>query len=128
MLEKHSCNQVFLCPTAHSGIDDLYDVRDELTPVATKWKSFGCALQLGTNVLESIQNKNRDDPGFLTLVVKEWLKRNYNVEKFGVPTWQRLVKALSDITGGANMALASDIAKKHKATSISNLLQGIFFS
>ena len=78
--------------------------------------------------MESIQTKNSSDPGCLTSVVKEWLKRNYNEKKFGPPTWQRLVKALSDITGGANMALASDIAKKYKATGISNLLQGIFFS
>ena len=51
-------------------------------------------------------------------MVKEWLKRNYDVGKFGEPTWRRLVEAVSSPAGGANMALARDMARRHKAGGI----------
>ena len=50
----------------------------------------------------------------------EWLKRNYKVEKFGEPTWQRLVEAVGNQAGGANMALAKKIARRHKAKGMSS--------
>jgi len=51
-------------------------------------------------------------------MVKEWLKRNYDVRKFGEPTWRWLVEAVSSPAGGANMALAKDMARRHKAGGI----------
>ena len=96
--------------------DDLFDVKSELTPVSAHWKSIGIALRLNPNTLDSIQaNNNNDSTACLTSMVTEWLKRNYNVERFGEPTWQWLVKAVGDPAGGANLALARDIAWKHKA-------------
>ena len=47
-------------------------------------------------------------------MVTEWLKRNYDVKKFGEPTWQKLVEAVSHPAGGANTALAEEIARRHK--------------
>ena len=41
--------------------------------------------------------------------------RNYNVEQFGEPTWKQLVEAVGHREGGANMALAREIARRHKA-------------
>ena len=41
--------------------------------------------------------------------------RKYNVQRFGEPTWQRLVKAVGYSAGGANMSLARKIARRHKA-------------
>ena len=37
----------------------------------------------------------------------------FQVEKFGKPTWKRLVKAVKDDVGGSNPALAQKIAKDH---------------
>ena len=50
----------------------------------------------------------------------EWLKRNYKVEKFGEPTWQRLVEAVGNPAGGEDMALARKIAGRHKAGGMSS--------
>ena len=47
--------------------------------------------------------------------------RKYNVEKFGVPTWQRLVEVVGHSAGGANMALARKIAGRHMAASEANI-------
>ena len=35
------------------------------------------------------------------------------VERFGKPTWRRLVKAVEDHVGGDNFALAQAIAREH---------------
>ena len=48
-------------------------------------------------------------------MLNKWLKRNYNVKKFGEPTWQKLVEAVGHPAGGAHMGLAREIARKHKA-------------
>ena len=46
----------------------------------------------------------------------EPFRRNTNVERFGEPTWQRLAKAAGDPAG---MALARDMASRHKAGGMS---------
>ena len=104
----------------HSDLDDLFDVQRELNPVSAKWRSIGVALRLKPDVLDGIVTWYNSDPiACLTSAVTEWLKRNYNVERFGEPTWQILVKAVGDPAGGANMALARDIARNHKAGGMS---------
>lgn len=100
----------------HPDLDALFDVLKELNPVSAKWRNIGIALRLKPNILDGISACNNGDPtACLNFVITEWLKRNYNVKKFGKPTWQWLVEVVGDPAGGANMAQASDIAGRHKA-------------
>ena len=100
--------------------DDRFDVQSELTPVTAKWRSIGDALRLKSVALESIQaGSGGNPPACLASMVTEWLKRNYNVQRFGEPTWKRLVEVVGHPAGGANMAVAMDIARKHKAGGMS---------
>ena len=39
--------------------------------------------------------------------------RNYNVDRFGPPTWRKLVEIVEDPAAGNNKALADEIARKH---------------
>ena len=74
------------------------------------------ALRLNPDILDGIETRYSGNPiDGLILMVTEWLRRKYNVKKFGEPTWQALVKAVAHPAGGANMALARDMARKHKA-------------
>ena len=110
--------QFVLCSSASlfiSDLNDLFAVTSELSPIATNWKSVGAALQLKSDILVNIDTRCTGNPhACLSGIVKEWLKRNYNVEKFGQPTWQRLVEVVVHPAGGANTALAVEIAIKHK--------------
>ena len=95
-------------------------MKKELNPVSAKWKSIGIALRLNPNTLDCIQAKNSVDPSTcLTSMLTEWLNRNYNVKRFGEPTWQRLEEAVGDPAGGENMALATDLASRHKVGGVS---------
>ena len=42
------------------------------------------------------------------------------VKRFGEPTWQWFVDAVGDPAGGAHMALAQDIARRHKPRGMSS--------
>lgn len=102
--------------------DHVFDVKEELTPVAAKWKDVGSALRLKNDTLSIIESKYSNDPcQCLHQMVCEWLNRNYNVGKFGEPTWQKLVEAVRNPAGGANTAVARDIAGKHKAEGMTSM-------
>ena len=74
------------------------------------------ARRLNPDTLDGIETQYSGNPtDGLILMVTEWLRRKYNVKRFGEPTWQKLVEAVGHPAGGANMALARDIARKHKA-------------
>ena len=105
--------------THNLDIDDLFDVQSELNPIASNWKNVGLALRMKPDVLDTIQAENPgNSTACLSVTLKKWLNRNYNVKKFGEPTWQRLVEAVSHPSGGANVALAARIAENHKAIGI----------
>ena len=109
------------CRDVYSGLDDLFDVQEELIPVCARWKSIGIALRLMSNILDRTEVRNRGEPiACLTTMVAHWLKRKYNVERFGEPTWQMLVEAVAHPAGGANTALAREIARRHKTRGMSN--------
>ena len=109
------------CLAVYSDVDDLFDVVMELIPVSAQWRNIGIALRLRSNTLDHIQAVNSGNPtACLTSMLVQWLKLNYNVVKFGEPTWQRLVEVVANPAGGANMTLARDIARKHKARGMSN--------
>ena len=97
-------------------------MKRELNSVSAKWRSIGVALRLKPNTLDGIQAKDSGDPSAcLTSMLTEWLNKNYNVKRFGEPTWQRLVDAVGDPAGGGNMALANDMARRHKAGGMSDI-------
>ena len=109
------------CLVVYSDLDDLLGVERELIPVSTRWKSIGIVLRVSLDVLDVIQTQYSGNPqACLTSVLTEWLKRNYNVQRFGEPTWQRLVEAVGDPAGGGNMALAREIARRHTIRGMSN--------
>ena len=79
-----------------------------------KWKAIGTGLGIKRGRLDEIETAH---PGDLSECLAEtlttWLRKGYNVKRFGEPTWQKLVQAVSDPAAGNNPALALTIAKKH---------------
>ena len=43
-----------------------------------------------------------------------FLKHRYNIEKYGPPTWRKLVEAVDSPAGGNNHSLAKKIAENRK--------------
>ena len=79
-----------------------------------RWKDIGLALlRLDPSKLDVIEMENKKLEECLTKVLTLWLKKTYNTEKFGEPSWKLLADAVSDPAGGNNPALALKITKKH---------------
>ena len=78
-----------------------------------RWKHVGLALKLDSNQLNKIEKENRDLDDCLTAMLTLWLKKNYDTEKHGEPSWELLSGAVRHPAGGKNSALADSIARKY---------------
>ena len=115
----HLLHCLKLNPTL-SGADDLFDVMDELSPIMSLYFPLGRALRLSPEELESIRTKYLDEPDpeqALNDVLLLWLHHQaYNVKRFGLPTWRKLVEAVNHPLGGRNYDVARRIALNHPAS------------
>ena len=93
--------------------DDLFDVKSELIPVTTRWKHIGLALRLDPAQLSRIESDHGTVDDCLTEVIHLWLKKAYNTERFGEPSWMLLASAVSHPAGGNDRALAEKITEKY---------------
>ena len=99
-----------------TGEEDLYDVFKLLTKLAAVWKAIGRALRLNAGELERIESAHPGKPTeCLSDVILSWLRRNYDVKRFGLPTWRRIVEVVADPAAGNDTALANAIATKQSS-------------
>ena len=103
-------------------INDHFDIKCELVDVAHKWKEVGGALRLNPDLLSTIE---ADHPNNVTSCLDEvliqWLKKMYDVSRFGQPSWKLLVAAVAHPAGGNNCALAEKIAANHNGILIKSV-------
>jgi len=94
--------------------DNLFEVYKEVLTLAYRWSDLCFALHLPISH-ETIRKENQaeDCNRCLRMVLKKWLQKSYNYQRYGPPTWRMLVKAVGDPFGGNDTALAEAIAKKH---------------
>ena len=89
-----------------------------MMPVASSWKTIGRGLRIDSGHLNMIQESNSGKPrDCLSEMLTCWLNRNYNVERFGEPTWRAVVKVVAHPAAGDNHALALSIAGQHSGTN-----------
>ena len=100
------------------GEDDHFDILTEMMAVAGSWKTVGRGLRIDSGHLNVIQESNSGKPKeCLSEMLTCWLNRNYNVERFGEPTWRAVVKVVAHPAAGDNCALALSIAEQHSGNS-----------
>ena len=67
-----------------------------MMPVASSWKAIGRGLRIEYGLLNMIEENNSGKPKeCLSDMLTCWLNRNYNVEKFGEPTWRAVVTVMA---------------------------------
>ena len=92
-----------LCVAEH-----LVDVKSELGQFV-KWKTLGLNLGLSSASLEVIEEDYRFTNERLEAVLLRWLRKCYNLHKYGSPTWSQLAEAVEPI----DCALAITIKERH---------------
>ena len=72
----------------------------EVYSLAHKWANICCALNLPHE--EAIREDTRGDDcaRCLRMVLRKWLQKSYNHQKYGPLTWRMLVKVVGDPPGG----------------------------
>ena len=99
-----------------TGESYLSGVFDEVRPVSSKWYQLCCCLGIPPSRLDAInRTQNGDCDLCLNEGLKEWLRRNYDTEEHGSPTWRKLVAAVDNSAGGNNHVLALAVAENHKS-------------
>jgi len=98
--------------------DDLFDLLEQLLPVFAKWKAIGLGLRLQAGILEQIEVEHSSPRGRMVGVLTQWLRGNYNMERFGLPSWRLLLNAVAHPAAGDNLALALEIARKHPGSYV----------
>ena len=111
MLAIHKYLELLLLSSSFlfQGIDDIGDVFDEVEDLSSKWNLLAIKLRLKNHTIENIQQKYSDGLSSLSEALKEWLKLNYNHQKYGRPSWRRLAEAVRSLDYG----LFEEIARKH---------------
>ena len=86
----------------------------EVIGISGRWSDMCLALRLPPPDRSEISNAYREkSEECLQAVLVKWLKKGYNYQKFGSPTWRMLVEAVAHPTGGNDSALAKLLAQKH---------------
>ena len=94
---------------------DLYDIQQEVVDLKASYYQLGIALCLSSRELDAIRKTfGQDVDQAFTEMLLAWLKHRYDSERFGPPTWRRLVEAVNSPAGGNNHALAKKIANNHQ--------------
>jgi hypothetical protein len=90
---------------------------EEVLDIKSMCFALGRSLRLRNDNLEAIRKKypDHDTEQALNDVLLVWLNKEYNVERFGPPTWRMLVEAVNKKSGGNNYELAKQIALNHPA-------------
>ena len=85
--------------------------------IAARWEHFGSALRIPSAKLSIIKATPGSTPeSCLKNTLLEFLKKNYDYENHGEPSWKLIVKAVAARAGGNNVELALKIAKDHSIT------------
>lgn len=84
---------------------------------AAKYPEVGRGFGLAPDKMESIRENNPgNNSGALQDVITTWVRQDFNTERFGLPSWRKVVEVISRFDN----LLAKKIAKDHpiKTTGI----------
>lgn len=95
----------------------MIDVVDSVQRLAGSWKRVATYIHVKGDAIDRIeQNNPRDAQQCLHESIVEWLRKNYNLEKFGPPSWKMLVGAVKRLDN----SLALEIANAHRGMCTAN--------
>ena len=127
MQEQNNSNEVSLLCPLFTAEDDVHDVYEEVFTMAGHWRKIARGLRLSSATISLIVSKsNNDSEDCLFNILEIWLKRTYNTERYGNPSWRMLVKCIANPAGGADPALAEVIAKRHQGKCPTSCILHIF--
>ena len=105
-------NKTFIfCNAFFSDEECWNDVVIACSPLAAKWKKLSGFMGLSFKTICAIRDNNPDDSdGAWNEALMQWILRDYNTEKYGVPSWRTILKTISRV----DQPLFEKLAKEHQ--------------
>lgn len=92
--------------------DDWNDICQELSSCNGKWKNIAMGLGLSPDQIDEVEENGRRASDRLQKVIQLWIEQNYNTQRYGLPSWRTLCKALK----GCDGRVCKEVARKHPGT------------
>ena len=89
--------------------DDWNEVCEALGTCNSKWKDIARGVGLAPDQIDEIEENERRASDRLSKVIQTWIGQNYNTQKFGLPSWRTLCKALLR----CDTRLCKQLAREH---------------
>ncbi|XP_019861515.1 PREDICTED: uncharacterized protein LOC109589991 [Amphimedon queenslandica] len=102
------------------NISDFQLVWEKAGVLSGRWDSIGILLGISPNKIDEIEAEGKPPRTCLRKVFDCWLSRNYDYKSHGVPTLRMLCNSIKSNSGGADPALADEIAKEYAINLISS--------
>ena len=101
----------------------------EVVNIQSSYYQFGIELGLPLREMDVVKKEFQHDiVQAFTEVLRIWLRHRYNVEKYGAPTWRRLVEAVDNPAGGNNHALAKIVAQHYPVKEVDSPASGEMYA
>lgn len=97
----------------YAGNEALGDVINYLTDVFPRYCEIGKMLGLQSDILEEMKKKRFESTAAMIDIIEHWLAQDYDVPRYGKPTWKSLVMAVANKNGGNNVAVAMKLTDMH---------------
>ena len=97
-------------PLSPTEEDDWNIVFVECGSLAAKWEQLSACLGLAKADIDRIrESRPRDIAGCWSEALNQWIKQNYSTQRFGLPSWRSLLKAVATV----DRHLCKELAAKH---------------
>ena len=97
--------------------DDSKDVLDYLNEVAGHWEAICRNVHVKNSKIEELTNSGRPGPYCLGQAITDWLKLNYNHQRFGKPSWKKVAESVVKLNNGLFLRIASEHPAPGKVTA-----------
>ena len=89
--------------------DDSGDVMKYLKTAAGDWQSICKSLHVkASRIREFSTNYGHDSARCMDSAVADWLSLNYNIGKFGKPTWRKVAESVVRVNKKLFLSIASE--------------------
>ena len=80
------------------GEKDWNVVFEECSPLASRWQQLSAYLGLQLSIIDRIKSDfPKDCLGCWSEALKEWIKMNYDIQRYSKPSWKTLLRAIAKI-------------------------------
>ena len=69
----------------------------ECSSLAAQWKELSGYLGLSFKLIDRIKCDYQNSTCCWNEALKEWIEQNYNTQRFDVPSWRSLLKAIAKV-------------------------------